>query len=195
MSDNKEKITLDFYGPFKFVGDNSIFTSPFAKSPGIYIWTVKDELNDTNYVTYVGETTSFAKRHREHFTQLMGLNYRIIDVEAAKKGTEVIVWNGMWRDRSVKATDNLLTCYESISRNVVDVITYYNIYFAPVYIDKQLRRHIEGCIGLNLRQNHKDLTVFYPDDNHITFKGHKYDRELIINLPEEIAGVDLKQYI
>jgi len=38
--------TLHFHGPFKFArGDINLFHSGFAKSEGIYIWTIKDKVN------------------------------------------------------------------------------------------------------------------------------------------------------
>lgn len=114
-----ETITLNFHGPFKFTkGDNYLFRTSFVKNEGIYIWTIKDETNNTNYVHYVGETTAFGKRQREHLIQMTGLNYRIIDADFARKGIEKIVWNGMWRDRSPDAVVNLLDNYNEVSRKV-----------------------------------------------------------------------------
>lgn len=175
MNEYKEKIVLDFQGPFKFTGEKSLFCCPLAKKAGIYIWTLRDELHDVNYVYYVGETTCFAKRQREHFKGIMGLDYRILDVEAAKQGIEKIVWDGMWRDKSDKATDNLLNIYKDVSHKAVEFIQYKDIYFAPTNVETQLRKHIEGSIGWNLRNHHKDLNLFYPDDNHIGTSRHRYN--------------------
>lgn len=185
-----DRVILNFHGPFKFAGDNSVFCCTFAKSTGVYIWVIKDELHNVNYVGYVGETTNLAKRHREHFKSIMGMDYRILDVEAAKQGVEKIVWDGMWRDKSDKATDNVLACYCNMSQKVVENIMHRDIYFAPTDVHTQLRKHIEGSLGWNLRRNYKELNVFYPDDNHIGTSKEKYGLKLIVNLPEAIAGID-----
>ncbi len=62
----------------------------------IYIWVIKSD-EDKNYVHYMGETTNFTRRQREHFTQIIVLNYYIIDPVKAKMGTHdprtTLEWN------------------------------------------------------------------------------------------------------
>jgi len=160
-SDDKTAITLDFFGPFKFTkGENYLYRSEYAGKEGIYIWTIKDEKNNVNYVHYIGETVSFGKRQREHFIQITGLNYRIIDPDFARQGIEKIVWNGLWRDRSLDAIATLLDNYGESSQKVKEYIGLINIYFAPTTLEKYLRRHIEGCIGWNFRNKYPDLKPF-----------------------------------
>lgn len=161
-------VSLDFSGPFKFTkGENYLYESNFINNEGIYIWTIKDEKNNKNYVHYIGETSSFGKRHKEHLIQITGLNYRIIDSGYAQKGIEKIVWNGMWRDKTTHAVTNLLENYNEISKKVVDYIELINIYFAPTSLEKHLRKHIEGCLASNFRHKYPDLKLFYPDDNYV----------------------------
>lgn len=196
-SSNKETpITLNFHGAFRFIrGDDYLFDSNFVESEGIYIWTVKDEKHNLNYVHYIGETTSFGQRQREHFIQMTGLNYRIIDSDFARRGIEKIIWNGMWRDKSSGAVAGLLDNYGEVSKKVVEYIGLINVYFAPTTLDTHLRRHIEGCLGLNLRNKYPDLTTFYPDDNRVGTKAQRLGQKLVVNLPEEIAGIDREQII
>ena len=191
-----DTITLDFYGPFKFVrGDNNLFHSDKIRNEGIYIWTIKDENKGINYVHYVGETTSFGKRQREHLIQITGLNYGIWDSEAAKQGISKMIWKGMWRDKSPDAVAFLLDNYADLSKKVKEYIGVINVYFAPTILDKHLRRHIEGCIGWNFRNKYPDLKTFYPDDNHIGTKANRLGQKIILILPEDIAGIDKEQII
>jgi len=199
MTDNKQDkqtVTLDFYGPYKFVrGSQYLYDSEFVKSEGIYIWTIKDEKNGNNFVHYVGETSSFGKRQREHLIQMTGLNYRIIDPDFARQGIEKIVWNGMWRDKSLNAVATLLDNYNEVAKKVVDYIGLINLYFAPTFLGPDVRKHIEGCLGWNLRNKYPNLKTFYPDDNHVGTKAQRLGQQLIINLPENISGIDREQTI
>jgi len=190
----KEKIRikkLHFHGPFGFAkGNNYLFDSAFAKSEGVYIWTIRDESKGVNYVHYIGETVSFAKRHREHLIQMTGLNYRIIDPSMAKRGVEKIVWDGMWRDKTPDAAAKLLEKYDEISKNVVEYINLIKIYFAPTKIENSLRKHIEGCLGMDLREKYPNLNIFYPKDNYVVTISNKFGEMLLIEMDEKIAGID-----
>lgn len=196
MNQNKyNSEILDFYGPLSFVrGDNYLFYSDMINKEGIYIWTIKSS-NGTNYVHYIGETISFGKRQREHLIQMTGLNYGIWDAELSKQGISKIIWKGLWRDKSTDAVAVLMENYVDLSYKVTEYISVINVYFAPTTLDTQYRRHIEGCIGWNLRNKYPNLKIFYPDDNHIGAKAHRLGKKLILNLPEDIAGIDREQCI
>jgi len=126
---------------------------------------------------------------------MTGLNYRIIDPDFARQGIEKIVWNGMWRDKSLSAVATLLDNYNEVTKKVVDYIGLINVYFAPTNFETDLRRHIEGCLGWNLRNKYLDLKIFYPDDNHVGTKAQRLEQKLLINLPENISGIDREQII
>ena len=65
-----------------------------------------------------------------------------------------------------------------------------SIFFAEVNTDTQLRKHIEGCIGWNLRNNHPPCKALYPDDNHVGTMASK-DRGLLrIKTAEIVRGLD-----
>lgn len=196
ISDVSENIVLNFSRPLKFTrGDNYLFTSEYVKNEGIYIWTIKDELNNNNYVHYIGETLSLGQRQKEHIIHMTGLNYQILDAESAKKGIVEIWWNGMWRDKSPYAVSNMLENYKELSKKAVDYISLINVYFAPTSYEGHVRKHIEGCLGWNFRKNYPELKKFYPDDNHVGRKKQLLGRKLFVNLPEAIAGIDREQMI
>ena len=80
-------ITLDFVGPFGFLdGEDSLFRAPCAASAGIYLWTIRQRSDASHLIHYVGETASFAKRHREHLVHILGLDYGIWDAGKAQDG-------------------------------------------------------------------------------------------------------------
>jgi hypothetical protein len=65
-----------------------------------------------------------------------------------------------------------------------------SIFFAELKTDDQLRKHIEGCIGWNLRNNHPEMKILYPDDNHIGTMPDKNHGELLITASQSIRGLD-----
>lgn len=193
---NRMSTTLTFHGPFKFTrGEHYLFNTDFIKSEGLYIWTLKDEVDNTNYVHYIGETVCFGRRQRQHLIQITGLNYRIIDADFARQGLEKIVWNGMWRDRTPNAVADLLESYNDVSKKVTDYISLINVYFAPTTVELRLRRHIEDSIGWNFQRKYPELKKFYPGDHPLRTKMHWLGQRLLLNLPEPIAGIDQEQMI
>ena len=192
-SSQAEDLILDFKGPFKFTeGDNCLFESEFVSEEGIYLWTIHVPNAGKYYVYYIGETTAFGKRHREHFTHIVGLNYEILDAKSASEGTVNKIWQGMWRDRSPGAVPDVIRLYSSLKTEVLDYLDIIEVFFAPTSLEKGIRKHLEGSIGYNLRYNHPDLKLFYPDDNHIGTKKEPLNRTLRIHLPTPIEGIDTR---
>lgn len=126
---------------------------------------------------------------------MAGLNYRIIDPDFARQGIEKIIWNGVWRDKTSNAVANLLNSYDKVSIKAIAYIGLINVHFAPTAFEAHLRKHIEGCLSWNFRNNYPNLKTFYPDDNRTMAKAQRLGKQLIVNLPEEIAGIDREQII
>lgn len=183
--------SLHFNGPYTFFdGDRSLFHSEFANDEGIYLWVIKDIENDINYIHYIGETTNFGKRQKEHLTQILGLNYYVIDTDLAKQGIHEVIWNGMWRDKTNDAAGNVLKIYEQLNNDVLRYIEYIDVYFAPTAFSSEIRKHIEGCIGWNLRNIHPELTKFYPSDNHVARRKIPLNEKITISSDQSISGLD-----
>ena len=191
MTQMNNQIVLDFKGPYKFTqGENYLFNSEYAKSEGVYLWIIKVKKTNRNYVHYIGETKTFGKRHREHFIHTVGLNYGFIDAKLATEGIVKWAWRGMWRDRSTEAISNVILNYEGLSRMVIEYLNIINIYFAPTKLDRDIRKHVEGSIGYNLRNNYPEYKLFYADDNHIGMKETPINMVLKVILPEPVDGID-----
>jgi hypothetical protein len=138
-------ISLNFEGPFTFTGgDNSVFHSPLAASSGIYLWTVRQRRDNTHLIHYVGETVSLGKRHREHLTHILGLNYGIFCPDKAQEGVCELVWEGLWRDKTSSGPTRQIEAYQTVHDNVTRYLSVLNIFFAELNSDNQLRKHIEG---------------------------------------------------
>ncbi len=181
-------LTLTFHGPYSFTeNDRLVFHCKYAKSAGIYLW-VKNT-NKGNYISYVGETNSLAKRHREHLIGILGLNYGIFDPEKAKQGVLEFIWKGFWRDREAKELPALFEAYGKISEKVLEHLRIIDIYFAPTTVDTKTRKHIEGSMGWNLRKAHPEVATLYPADNHVGV-GEKIGAKLVITSDEPICGLD-----
>lgn len=189
-------ITLTFHGPFTFTkGKNYLFNTGLLKKEGLYIWTIKDEVDHLNQVHYIGETGYFARRQRQHLIQMTGLNYPILDANFARQGLKKVIWNGMAHDKSRNAAADLLENYNEVSKKVTDYISLLNVYFAPCTFGLRMRRHIQDSIIWNFRTNYPELKKFYTDDSHACIKPLRQGQKLLVNLPEPIAGIDREQLI
>jgi hypothetical protein len=189
--ETKSVINLNFIGPFTFTGPkNSLFHAPCAKSPGIYLWTIRQPNDNSYLIHYVGETTNFAKRHREHLIHILGLNYGIFDPIKAQNGVCELVWRGLWRDKSPDGPLRQIEAYHSLHETVLHYLSVINVFFAEIEIETRLRKHIEGCIGWNLRNNHPEAKSLYPDDNQVGTMKEKNRGELVISSNENIQGLD-----
>ena len=184
-------LELSFAGPFTFLnGDNSVFKSPFASSAGVYLWTIRQRSDSSHLIHYVGETGSFAKRHREHLIHILGLNYGIFDPDKAQEGVCEFIWPGLWRDRSPDGPAQQIAAYHTAHGSVLSYLSVLTIFFAKLEAENRLRKHIEGCIGWNLRKNHPDAKTLYPDDNHVGTMSEKNHGNLVISSTERIRGLD-----
>lgn len=182
-------INIYFDGPFSYSNKiNSLFEFKYKKSPGIYLWVIKSNMG--NLIHYIGETSNFAKRHKEHLMNILSLYYGIFDLNNAKVGKQVLIWKGLWRDKSENPVEDLLINYSKLTSTVIDYINFLDIYFAEIDVDNGIRKHIEGSIGWNLRNKHQNYKVLYPDDNHIGMKIVKLNKKLLISSSEKIFGLD-----
>ena len=184
-------IDLNFVGPFTFMdGEACVFHSAFAASPGIYLWTIRQDRDDTHLVHYVGETVSLGKRHREHLIHILGLNYGVFDSDKARQGVSELLWKGLWRDKTASGPSMQLEAYQAIHQHVLRYLSILNVFFAELNVGTNLRRHVEGCIGWHLRNNHPEHKALYPDDNHVGTMREKNNGILRISVPEVIRGLD-----
>jgi hypothetical protein len=187
------EIALDFVGPFTFTaGEGSVFHSPCATAAGIYLWTIKQRSDQTHLIHYVGETISLGARHREHLIHVLGLNYGIFNPDRAQEGVCELLWPGLWRSRGLDGPSKQIEAYQALHEHVLRYLSIVNIFFAELNTETQLRRHIEGCVGWNLRNNHPECKVLYPDDNHVGTLATKDRGELRVNAPEPIRGLDAR---
>jgi len=184
-----DTIELHFHGPFSFLNKaHSLFGCEYARSRGIYLWTIKSNLG--YLIHYIGETENLAKRHREHLINILGLNYGIFEVSQAREGKQVLIWRGLWRYRYSFPIEEILKIYPGIASQVIEYINSLDVFFAELDCDLNIRRHIEGSIGWNLRNKYPDFKVLYPDDNHIGTKRGKMMKKLVITSDEKILGLD-----
>ncbi len=193
--------SLHFHGPFKFIqGPQYVGDQDIANHEGIYIWTIKDEVNDINYIHYIGEAkgsrprydgeaTGVVHRQGQHLTKILGLDYRIYDPDRAREGICEMIWTGMWKDKSNQNMARVLEAYDGVKDKLWEYISLINIYVAPTDLSDRVRKHLEGCIAWNYRRNHPELQVFYPNDN----KTQRYDIQLsnpiAVTADEKIDGL------
>jgi hypothetical protein len=184
-------IKIHFEGPFTFAGETSIFQSPLSTSEGVYVWTFRQTATGSHLIHYVGETTSFGKRHKEHLVHILSMNYGIFDPEDAKNGKCTVIWSGLWRDRSANGPSKLLAQYGALAPTaVLRYVQSLTVFLAPLKVDTQTRRHVEGSIGWNLRNRYPHLRTLFPDDNHIGTSKRMLNARLSVTSSEPIQGLD-----
>ena len=181
---------LHFYGPFTLVGNElSIARSGYAKHAGIYLWTVTDCAN--RFIHYIGETDSLLKRHREHLTHILGLNYGLFRPDAVASRDPRPVYGGMWRDKSEDPLTSHVASWLRFKDSVIPYLESLEVFFAPTSCDTQIRRHVEGWIAKNLRAKHPDDAIHYPSDNR-TVAGKPLGIAVSISSDMPIRGLDAR---
>ena len=184
-------LQINFEGPFTFTdGERSLFHSTYAKSEGVYLWTIQQNVDASHLIHYVGETKTFAKRHREHLIHILSMDYGIFDPTDAATGQCTILWSGLWRDKSPEGPGRLISEYMKLKDAVPQYLASLSIFFAPTALEQGLRKHVEGCIGWNLRTKPPESKVLYPDDNRIVIKQKKDNGHILVGSVAAIRGLD-----
>jgi hypothetical protein len=155
----------------------------------VYLWTFRSDSDGCYYIHYVGEAKSFAARHREHLIHILGMNYGTFDPAAARGGVQTQVWPGLGRNKSPDGPGRLLERYEANTKAVLQYVAALEVFVGETSVEKDMRKHIEGSIGWNLRNNHADKKMLYPDDNRVHTR-QKVGRWLRITADAVIAGVE-----
>lgn len=81
---------LNFLGPFKLVGSNSIFDAIVKPTNGVYLWCVKIEPCKFR-VYYVGEGVDIRKRSLTHYKHSLAGKYTVHALEDLKHNTKVLM--------------------------------------------------------------------------------------------------------
>ena len=156
--------SLHFHGPLTFVDHGrGIARAPFARSEGIYLWCLGE--GDRRFIHYVGETTDFLKRHKEHVTNILGANYGIFRADAVASDDPSPIFGGMWRDGSADAITATVGQWQGLQRDVLAYLASISVFFAPTTLPDDTRKHVEGRIARQLTERHAREARFYPPDN------------------------------
>jgi hypothetical protein len=185
-----DSINLHFAGPFSLSsGPGSVFECEFADQPGIYLWTIRQSVDDSHLIHYVGQTSSLANRQKDHLVSALGLLYGIADADLARVGRLEFVWPGLWRDKSKQGPSRLVEAYQTHHDAILNLIGAIDIFFAELHGDQRVRTKVEGRIGWNLRTNHPDAAVLYPTDNRIIGKTPSGEGAIRITADAVIRGL------
>lgn len=184
-------IYLHFRGSLSLIAPtNSVFDPQYESSGGVYLWTIRQRADGSHLIHYIGETNSLARRHQDHLTEVLGLNYGIFDPEKAQEGVCTLLWPGMWRDKSSESNAKRIDAYNLLHEKVMEYLSVVNVFFAEYETDRETRRLIESAIGWNLRNKHPEATALYPYDNRIDALSTVKHGELIITADANIRGLD-----
>jgi len=155
---------LHFHGPFAFVDHRrGIARCEFAHREGVYLWVLSDR--ERRFIHYVGETTDFLKRHKQHLTDILGVKYGIFRADAVAADDPVPIFGGMWRERSADPVAVTVARWQALQPEVIAYLRSIEIFFAPTSLPTELRQHVEGRIARQLSDSHPEQTRFYPADN------------------------------
>jgi hypothetical protein len=118
------------------------------------------------------------------------MNYGIFDPDDAASGHCTLLWCGLWRDKSPEGPSRLLSKYSLLNDIVQRYVASLSIFFAPTQLESKLRKHVEGCIGWNLRNNHPESKALYPEDNYVGTREVKDNGILMISCNSNVRGLD-----
>lgn len=181
--------SLHFHGPFTFVDrGHGIASCRFSLSEGVYLWVLGD--GEHRFIHYVGETTGFLKRHKEHLTNILGAHYGIFRADAVAADDPSPIFGGMWRDRSADPLGATVARWQTLQREVVAYLASIEVYFAPTSLPGELRKHIEGRIARQLTERHPGDARFYPPDNWTRTLPAPLGHTLSITCDVAIRGLD-----
>lgn len=182
---------LHFHGPYSFVDHGrQIATCEFARSEGLYLWVLTD--GERRFIHYVGETTDFLKRHKQHLTNILGANYGIFRSDAVAADDPVPIFGGLWRDRSADPITATVARWQTLQRDVVAYLRSIEVFFAPTSLPTDLRRHIEGRIARQLSDGHPLQARFYPADNWTGTLPEPLGGTIAVTSDRPILGLDAK---
>jgi hypothetical protein len=180
---------LQFHGPFTFVDHGrGIARSGFAASEGVYLWVLRD--GERRFIHYVGETSSFLKRHKQHLTQILGANYGIFRADAVAADDPTPVYGGMWRMQSDDPLSTTVAHWRTIRGAVIAYLESIEVFFAPTNLPAELRRHVEGRIARQLTERHPAAARFYPPDNWTQTLPAPIGVRLAVTSARPIEGLD-----
>jgi hypothetical protein len=138
----------------------------------------------------VGETTSFMKRHKEHLTQLLGLNYGVFRADAvAADDASPIFFAGMWRDKSEDPLTNTVHAWLRLQREIHANVESVEVFFAPTELSSEMRKHVEACLARQLRTRHPEAARFCPADNR-TVQRKMQGMRISVTADVPIEGLD-----
>jgi hypothetical protein len=181
--------SLHFHGPYTFVDyGRGLASCRFADDAGVYLWVLRD--GERRFVHYVGETVRFLARHKEHLTQILGLNYGIFRADAVAADDPAPIFGGMWRDRSADPMTPTLARWRELQDAVLAYVDVLEVFFAPTgTLPVQERKHLEACIARQLRERHPRAARFYPADNRTILRSMQGVR-IAVSAERSIEGLD-----
>jgi hypothetical protein len=195
---DSKSLEMEFHGPYKWYGSNSIFLQPESEKFGIYLWAVPIE--DNYLVYYVGETgVSFADRILDHTRNYLNGLYRVYEPTSFVKGEKTLVWEGMWKKELGNPTWRMalfLGRYQELCKVIYDFHGALKIFLVPFESEKRIRQRIEAAISKTLLNQPEVVGEF--QDKDIKYVGRRPDEEPIqvtiksgekvIGLPKELAA-------
>jgi hypothetical protein len=181
--------SLHFHGPFTFVDHGrGIARSEFAASEGLYLWVMRD--GERRFVHYVGETTAFLKRHKEHLTQILGGNYGIFRADAVAANDPAPIYGGMWRMHAEDPLSTAVAHWRTIHGAVLAYLDSIEVFFAPTALPGEVRKHVEGRIARQLTERHPAAARFYPPDNWTRTLPEPFGARIAVVSARRIEGLD-----
>ena len=164
-------IEVGFEGPFSWAGvpdGPSVFDSPAAGEPGIYLWTIA--FDDGFLVYYVGETgRNHAVRLLEHYREHAAAMYHVYSPLEFLQGRKVPLWPGRYEKENRKSLPECIAAYPHLNHAIHELTLGYRFFLAPLRCEARLRRRTEAAIADTLYSAPGVIGAFQD-------RGIRYDR-------------------
>jgi len=187
-------ISLTWYGPFSFIGEQeeNVFTCAVSKKIGIYLFTIPFE--GKHLVYYVGETGSFfANRLLQHVQSYLNGFYRVFDPEAFGKGEKILVWGGMWKKdrREPKLICDFIDKQAELAPKILLFLSQFRLFLAPMNEENRIVERIEAEIARSINQ--QDGIVGRFQDKDIRYRPTRPDEpqfKVAMTFSQQIMGLN-----
>jgi hypothetical protein len=174
---------LQWKGPYCFWPTQickSVFRSEYAKSPGLYLWTVKiGEAFLTNYVGISGK--SIRDRLVEHVSKFLGGDYNVYDPSVFSQGKKKSIFLPVSssKDFPKEYKVDFLERLPDLASKVFDMLESIRLFVGPLRVEKRLLERIESAIIKDIRKA-EDKTVAEFIDNKRVSPRRPSEKEIVV---------------
>ena len=181
---------LRFQGPFPLCSETAdvLADCEFKNQPGIYLWVVR-QLTGSYRIEYIGETSCFYKRSKDHIKETLCGNYRIPNPDQRRYGIQTLIWRGLLQRDMRDRLHEFLREYEKLAPSVRKYLLTTELFLAPCDCERRVRQRIEGALAKHLCADAQASTLFQSDVRYQPRRASETPIRVLLSADKEIQGL------